>query len=142
MSLHPILQIADRALSRDEDGKLVMDEKGAFLLELMILEHAADPALADALRGLFALGLRLESELDSPEAALALTVVLGKVQPALRNLAPDIEQAMERRAELLGSTERKADVEKLTGPPPEGAVSVRTLNIPEVPRPTRARPRR
>jgi hypothetical protein len=135
MSPHPIVQLANRALSRDENGKVVLDPTGALLLEAMILEHAHDPALPDALRDLFGMIVMLEGELASPQAAFDLAIVLGKVQPSLRHLAPDLEKILQQTDEL--AVARKADVEKLSGPPPEGSVSVRSLNIPPLYRPTR-----
>jgi hypothetical protein len=135
--LHPVLQVANRVLLRGDDGKVAMDEKGALLLESAILQHARDPGLAEALRNLFGLVVMLEGELASPEAALALTVVLGKVQPSLQHLAPDIEAVLHRQAEVRAGAV-KSNVEKISGSPPKGSVSVRSLHIPELPRPSRA----
>ena len=141
--LHPVLNMADRALSKGEDGKYVLDEQGAILLEAMILEHAEDKELPHVLWALFDLVAKLESELSSPEAAFGLMIVLGKVQPALRHLAPDVEKLIQRQADDTMAKARKKDVEKLSGPPPAGAVSVRSLNIPPLTpaRPKTAKPR-
>lgn len=143
IEIHPVLNMADRALSRDENGKYVLDEQGAILLEAMILEHAEDTELPHVLWALFDLVARLESELDSAEAAFGLMIVLGKVQPALRHLAPDVEKLIQRQADETMLKARKKDVEKLSGPPPAGAVSVRSLNIPPLTpaRPKAAKPR-
>src|SRR5262245_42779390 len=104
--LHPVLALADRAFSRDDEGKLSLDEKGALLLEAAILAHAQDPALPDALRHLFGLVVLLEGELASPAAALALAVVLGKVQPSLRHLAPDVEKVMMDQDEIVAGAKK------------------------------------
>ena len=94
---HPIVQLANRALSRDDTGKVVLDEQGALLLEAMIIEHAHDPALPDALRDLFGMMVMLEGELESPQAAFDLVDTHPRMRVRQRSLVwispgPDHEE--------------------------------------------------
>ena len=146
--LHPVIEIARGVIRRDDQGVFHLDAKGAHLLEHAILAHADDVGLPDALRTLFGLLAIMSDGPGSPAAAAMLVAVLGRVQPHLTQIAPDAGRLADHQSERLKSTaravfgDRVSNADKMSGPRPKGAISVRDLDIPPLPRPGVRRPAR
>jgi hypothetical protein len=143
--VHPVLHVA-KQIFRVEGETWILDSHNAQILEMAILDHAQDPALKDVIRTLFGLVVVLRDELKSPDAALYLTMVLGTVAPALQHLAAESKELAEELTSAELSAKAKAilgieseAIEKISGPPPEGSISVRKLDMPPMPRPSKER---
>ncbi|MBK8011167.1 MAG: hypothetical protein IPK13_07430 [Deltaproteobacteria bacterium] len=152
---HPVVVVAREITRPGNVEKWAIAPKDALRLEGTILEHLHDAMMPSAIRALFGMVATLHQAERSPTAARTLVTVLARVEPQLRALwrADDLanddttfvgkptlaEQAEQRSRTLLGAS-ANGGVARSSAPPPDGAIAVRALHIPEIPRPT-PRPR-
>lgn len=141
-NLHPVVELAKRVIRKDDSGEFRLSVEGASALERIIVAHKSDEGIVGALQVLFGLVVIFtEDEPKSEEAAAMLVAVLGRVQPHLVHLAAQgAAMAGDRRDRLrtIAATvfgDGDSAVKKLSGDRPEGAISVRTLEMPPMPRP-------
>jgi hypothetical protein len=130
---HPILDVAKAVIRKTIDGH-VLTADGAVILESVIVSHAADPGLCSAVGTLLGLAAILSEEQTG--AARMLILVLGRVRervPALGPISLEGGELRERAEAVFGVG--RGGHEKLAGRPPEGAIAVRTLDMPPMPRP-------
>lgn len=152
---HPVVTVAREITRPDSVEKWAITPKDALRLEGAILEHLQDPLMPGVIRALFGMVATLHQAEGSPTAARTLVTILARVEPQLRALwrvdgttnhdtsagKPTVaEQAEQRSRSLVGASAANASAARSSAPPPDGAIAVRALHIPEPPRPTH-RPR-
>jgi hypothetical protein len=136
---HPIVLCAQAVIQRGPDGRYRLEPRGAALLEVTIVDQPRDAALREAILTLLGLAVVLHDELDSIEASRTLLMVIGRTKPVLDHLGTDAATIALLQTDQLGARARAilgvgSPSAKVQGPPPKGAVSVRSLPI-EAPRP-------